>query len=455
MLYYYEMICTEVKRMSLKGTKKLEKNRYELEIVIGEEEFAKAVNKAYRENINKMNVPGFRKGKAPKAMIDKMYGESVFYEDALNILYPDAVGGAIEESGLEYVDDKMDFDMVSIGKEGAHFKVVITVAPEVKLGKYKGIEVEKKSVSVTAKEVQEEIDRLADRNSRMISVEDRAAVVGDTTVIDFEGSVDGVAFDGGKAEAFSLQLGSGQFIPGFEEQIVGHNTGDEFDVEVTFPEEYQADNLAGKPAVFKVKLNEIKVKELPDIDDEFAKDVSEFDTLDELKKDLKAKALERKKKTADEEVETAILNKIVDSIKADIPEAMIINRVNQMVQDFAYRLQMQGMDIDNYMKFTGSNKEEFTATFRPQAEKQVKMRLALEQVVKDENIVATEEEIIAQIEKMAKDYNVTVEQVKQSVPDNEIAKDLAVNKAIDFIKSNAIITDAKANKAAAKKSTEE
>lgn len=437
--------------MSLKGTKKVETNRYELEIVIGEEQFAEAVEKAYRQNVKKINVPGFRKGKAPKAFIEKMYGESVFYEDALNILYPDAVQEAIDESGLEFVDDKIDFDMVSIGKEGVDFKVVITVAPEVTLGQYKGIEVEKKAVSVTAKEVKEELERLAQRNSRMVSVEDRAAAMGDTTVIDFEGFVNEEAFEGGKGEGFSLELGSGQFIPGFEEQIVGHNVNDEFDVNVTFPTEYHAEDLAGKEAVFKVKVNEIKVRELPEIDDEFAKDVSEFDTLDELKKDIKAKALENKKKAAEEETENKIVDKIVEGMKADIPEAMITNRVNQMVQDFAYRLQMQGMDIETYIKFTGANKDEFTATFRPNAEKQVKMRLALEAIVKAENLTATDEEVEAQIEKMAADYGIEVSQVKAAVPAKEIAKDLAVNKAIDFVKSNAVIIDAKAKKEAAKK----
>lgn len=437
--------------MGLKGTKKVETNRYELEIVIGEEQFAEAVEKAYRQNVKKINVPGFRKGKAPKTFIEKMYGESVFYEDALNILYPDAVQEAIDESGLEFVDDKIDFDMVSIGKEGVDFKVVITVAPEVTLGQYKGIEVEKKAVSVTAKEVKEELERLAQRNSRMVSVEDRAAAMGDTTVIDFEGFVDGVAFEGGKGEGFSLELGSGQFIPGFEEQIVGHNTNDEFDVNVTFPTEYHAEDLAGKEAVFKVKVNEIKVRELPEIDDEFAKDVSEFDTLDELKKDIKAKSLESKKKAADEELENKIVDKIVEGMQAEIPEAMINNRVNQMIQDFAYRLQMQGMDIETYIKFTGANKDEFAATFRPNAEKQVKMRLALEAVVKAENLTASDDEVNAQIEKMAADYGIEVEQVKAAVPASEIAKDLAVNKAIDFVKKNAVIIDAKAKKEAAKK----
>ncbi len=438
--------------MSLKGTKKLDTNRYELEISIDGAKFEEAVAKAYRQNVKKMNVPGFRKGKAPRSIIEKMYGESVFYEDALNILYPDAVEGAIEESGLTYVDDKIDFEMVSIGKEGVEFKVKITTAPEVTLDEYKGIKVEKQKVSVTAAEVNEELNRMADRNARMVSVEDRAAKNGDITVIDFEGFIDDKAFEGGKGESFSLTLGSGQFIPGFEEQIIGHNIGEEFDVNVDFPADYQAEELAGKPAVFKVKIHEIKVRELPVIDDEFVKDVSEFDTLDELKADIKAKALERKQKTADEQAENDIVDVIVNNMKAEIPEAMINNRVNQMVQDFAYRLQMQGMNIETYIKYTGSSLDEFKATFRPQAEKQVKMRLALEKIVELEKIEVTDAEVDAQVEKMASDYGMTAERIKASVPVKEIAKDLAVNKAIDFVKENAIITEA-TKKTAAKKTT--
>lgn len=437
--------------MSLKASKKVDTNRYELEITVDAEKFEKANEKAYKQNVKKINVPGFRKGKAPRSIIEKMYGESVFYEDALNILYPEAVEEAIKESGLKFVDDKMGFDMVSIGKEGVDFKVTITVYPEVTVGEYKGIAVEKTVPSVSAAEVTAELNRLADRNSRMVVVEDRAAEMEDVAVIDFEGFVDGKAFEGGKGESFSLGLGSGQFIPGFEEQVAGHNTGDEFDVNVTFPEDYQAKELAGKPAVFKVKLHEIKKRELPAIDDEFAKDVSEFDTLDELKKDLKAKALERKKKASDEAVENEIVDKIVEEMKAEIPEAMINNRVQQMVQDFAYRLQMQGMNLETYIKYTGSDMAEFEKTFRPQAEKQVKMRLALEKIVELENIVPTEEEIDAQIEKMSKDYNVSVEQVNATVPRTEISKDLAVNKAIDLLKENAVITEVKEKKPAAKK----
>ena len=445
----------------LKGTKKVDTNRYQLEIAVDGVKFGEAIEKAYRQNVKKMNIQGFRKGKAPRKFIEKMYGENVFYEDALNIIYPEAVEAAIEESGLTYVDDKIDTEIVSIGAEGVEFKVTITVAPEVTLGEYKGIKVEKLKVDVTDEEVEEEIKRMADRNARMVSVEDRAAKLDDITVIDFEGFVDGVAFEGGKGESFSLTLGSGQFIPGFEDQIVGHNIGEEFDVNVEFPAEYQAEELAGKPAVFKVKINEIKVRELPEIDDEFAKDVSEFDTLDELKADVKTKALERKQRTADEQAENDIVDAIVDTMKAEIPDAMINNRVEQMVQDFAYRLQMQGMNIETYVQYTGATLDEFKATFRPQAEKQVKMRLALEKIVELEKIAATDEEVEAQIAKMAEGYGMTAEQIKAAVPAKEIAKDLAVNKAIDLVKEAAVITEvekksekkAPAKKPAAKKST--
>ena len=308
----------------LKEFSKKETNRYELVITVDAELFGEALKKAYKQNINKINVPGFRKGKAPMSFVEKYYGESVFYEDALNIIYPDAVEGAIIESGLEFVDDKIDFDLVSMDrKTGLEFKVVITVKPEVEIDGYKGLAAEKVKAVVTDEEIDKEVEMVADRNSRMITVEDRAAAKDDTAVIDFDGYVDGVAFDGGKGESYSLLLGSGTFIPGFEDQVIGHNTGDEFDVNVTFPEDYQAKELAGKAAVFKVKLHEIKVKELPAIDDEFAKDVSEFDTLAEYKADLKAKAIERKEKQADSDVENQLVEQLISLVKADIPNAMI------------------------------------------------------------------------------------------------------------------------------------
>lgn len=448
--------------MSLKETKKIDANRYQLEITVDGEKFREAIREAYKKNGKKINVPGFRKGKAPLHIIETYYGSEIFFEDALNLLYNDLVEDAIKESGLKVINDKMDFDLVSISKEdGVDFKVSLTTYPEIEIGEYKGLKAEKTAVKVDAAEVNTELNAMAERNARMVSVEDRAAKNGDTVVIDFEGFTDGKAFDGGKAEGHSLVLGSGQFIPGFEDQIVGKNIGDEFDVNVTFPEEYGAKELAGKEAVFKVKLHEIKVKELPAIDDEFAKDVSEFDTLKELKADLKKKATERKKKAAEEATENALVQQIVDSIKGEIPEAMFENRLNQCVEDFAYRLQSQGLNLETYLKYTNSNIDEFKKSFRPQAEAQVKYRLALEKIVELENIKPDDKEIEAEYEKLAKDYGVEADKVKNAIPAEEVAKDLAVGKAIDLIKENAVITEvepkaeekAPAKKPAAKKTT--
>lgn len=448
--------------MSLKETKKIDANRYQLEITVDGEKFREAIREAYKKNGKKINVPGFRKGKAPLHIIETYYGSEIFFEDALNLLYNDLVEDAIKESGLKVINDKMDFDLVSISKEdGVDFKVSLTTYPEIEIGEYKGLKAEKTAVKVDAAEVNAELNAMAERNARMVSVEDRAAKNGDTVVIDFEGFTDGKAFDGGKAEGHSLVLGSGQFIPGFEDQIVGKNIGDEFDVNVTFPEEYGAKELAGKEAVFKVKLHEIKVKELPAIDDEFAKDVSEFDTLKELKADLKKNATERKKKAAEEATENALVQQIVDSIKGEIPEAMFENRLNQCVEDFAYRLQSQGLNLETYLKYTNSNIDEFKKSFRPQAEAQVKYRLALEKIVELENIKPDDKEIEAEYEKLAKDYGVEADKVKNAIPAEEVAKDLAVGKAIDLIKENAVITEvepkaeekATAKKPAAKKTT--
>ena len=428
--------------MSLKETKNVGTNRYELEIVVDGEKFREAIKEAYKKNAKNINVPGFRKGKAPYAFVEKYYGAEVFFEDALNLIYSDVVDEAITESGLKVINDKMDFDMVSISKEdGVDFKVTLTTYPEIEIGEYKGLKAEKVIAKVDDAEIDAQINSMADRNARMVEVSDRAAEMGDTVTIDFEGFCDGVAFDGGKAEGHALELGSGQFIPGFEDQIVGKNIGDEFDVNVTFPTEYGAENLAGKDATFKCKLHEIKVRELPEIDDAFAKDVSEFDTLDALKAALKAKALERKQNAAEEEVENDLVQQIVDSIKGEIPEAMFENRLNQSVEEFAYRLQSQGLNLETYLKYTNATIDEFKNSFRPQAESQVKFRLALEKIVELEKIEATEEDINAQIEKMAKDYGMEVEQIKNAVPTEEIAKDLAVGKAIDFIKENAVITE--------------
>lgn len=443
--------------MSLKEAKKVDTNRYQLEIIIDGATFSEAISTVYKEKGKDISIPGFRKGKAPLHLVEKFYGESVFFEDALNLLYSDALEAAAEEAGLEIVDDKMDFDLVSISKaDGVDFKVTLTVTPEVTLGEYKGLKAERVTPVVTDEEVQAELDQMANRNSRMVEVTDRAAQNGDITVIDFEGFVDDVAFEGGKGESYSLTLGSGQFIPGFEEQVVGHNCGEEFDVNVTFPEEYHAEDLKGKAAVFKVKLHEIKVRELPAIDDEFAKDVSEFDTLAELKEDIKKHQLEHKTHHADEDVENALVDAIVDGMTAEIPDAMIEARCNQSLQDFAYRLQMQGMNLETYLQYTNSTADDFKASFRPQAEKQVKMRLALEAIVKLEKIEITDDEVAAEITKLAENYGVSEEQVKAAIPVKEIKKDMAVTKALDLVKASAVITEVEKKsekKPAAKKST--
>ena len=447
--------------MSLKGSNKLDTNKYELEITVDGESFREAIRTVYAKEANNITVKGFRKGKAPLHMVEKMYGEGVFFEDAINLLYEDLLLGAVKEAELKLVDVEKT-DITSISKaDGAELKITVIVEPEVTLGDYKGLAVERVIPTVSDDEVKAELDRLADRNSRIVTVEGRAATMGDMTVIDFEGFVDGVAFEGGKGESYTLTLGSGQFIPGFEEQIVGKNVGEEFDVNVTFPTEYQAEELAGKDATFKCKLHEIKAKEMPPMDDEFAKDVSEFDTLDALKDDIKAKTLERKTKAADESVENDLIEAVVEGMKAEIPEAMFENRSNESLREFDYRLRSQGMDLNTYLKYTGSTAEDLKASFRPQSEKQVKMRLALEKIVELENIVPTEEDVNAEYEKLAGMYGVTAEQVKASIDAEMLKGDIAMNKAIDLVKAEAKITDVEAKsekktpakKPAAKKTT--
>ena len=437
----------------LKSSNKIETNKYELEISIDSAAFCDAINAVYKKEAKNIQIKGFRKGKAPLHMIEKLYGEGVFFDDALNMLYEGALLGAVEEAGLVLVDVEKT-DVTSCSKaEGAVMKVTVIVEPEVTLGEYKGLKVDRTAPVVTDEEVTAELERMAERNARTVTVEDRAAELKDMAVIDYEGFVDGVAFDGGKGESYTLTLGSGQFIPGFEEQIVGHNAGDEFDVVVTFPEEYHAADLAGKEATFKCKLHEIKAKELPVMDDEFAKDVSEFDTLDELKADINAKTLERKTKAADEEVENKLIEAVVAGMTAEIPEAMYENRSNEQVREFDYRLRSQGMDLATYLKYTGSSVEDLKASFRENSEKQVKMRLALEAIVKAEAIEASEEELAAEYEKLAGMYGMEADAVKAAIPEKDIKHDLAMNKAIDLVKASAEIKDVKAKKPAAKKST--
>ncbi|MDF1495093.1 trigger factor [Caproiciproducens sp. CPB-2] len=427
--------------MSLQSSNKVDTNRYQLEVAVDAAIFEKALDQAYHKENKKIAIPGFRKGKAPRAFVEKYYGEQVFYEDAINTVYPDALDAAINEAKLEMIEDKIDFDLVSAGKEGVVFKATITTKPEVEIDEYKGLAATKKPVKVTDEDIDAEIKKVQERNSRMVTVEDRAAQNGDITVIDFDGSVDGVAFDGGKAENYSLTLGAGQFIPGFEEQVVGHKTGDEFDVNVKFPEDYHSKDLAGKDAVFKIKLHEIKMKELPEVDDDFVKDVSDFDTLDKYREDMKAKLTEAEEKKAKDDVENQLIDKLVENLKAEIPQAMYENKINEDIREFGYRLQSQGLNLDTYLQYTGMDKDSIRKQFQPQAERAVKVRLALEKIAQLEDIHPTEEEIEAEFEKLAKGYEIDAEKVKTFIPKEELAKDISVEKAINLVRDSAVVTE--------------
>ncbi len=425
--------------MNLKSTNKVEENKVELEIEVNAEDFEAAVEKAYQKAKKKITVPGFRPGKATRKMIEKTYGESAFYEDAVNSIYPAAVTEAIDEAKLTLVD-RPEVEVTAVSKEeGVKIKATCITKPEIQVEGYKGIEVEKVVNDVTDEEVDAEVNKLREQGARIISVDDRAAKMEDEVVIDFEGFLDNVAFEGGKGENFTLGLGSGQFIPGFEEQIVDHNIGDEFDVNVTFPEDYQASDLAGKAVVFKVKLHEIKVKELPEVDEEFVKDTTEFDTVDELKADLRKKLEEAAEKKAEADVENKLVDTVIEKMTGEIPEVMFTKRVDDMVADFKNRLGSQGMDIDVYLQYTGMDMDAFRKTFEEQATKQVKLRLALEKITDLENIEVSDEEVEAEFAKLAETYKMEVEQVKMYVPAVELKKDLSVSKAVEFIKSEAVI----------------
>ncbi len=429
--------------MNLVKSEKLEKNQHELQFSIDAASFNDAIAKAYKREAGKYNIPGFRKGKAPRHMIEKMYGEDVFQYSAVNDLFPAEYDKAVEASAIEPVD-RPEVDIVSMNTEdGVVLKAVVTVKPEMKVGNYIGLKAEKAANTVEDAAVDAEVNRLRERNARLVAREGKAQD-GDITDIDFEGFVDGEAFDGGKGEHFSLTLGSGQFIPGFEEQIVGHEAGEEFDVNVTFPEDYHAKELAGKAAVFKVKLNEVQYKELPVADDEFAKDVSEYDTLDEFKASIRKNMEEAAEKQAELEVENALVDQLVATLEGDIPPVMIETRIDEMVRDFDYRLSQQGLRLADYLKYIGGDEAKFREGFKEQAEKQVKMRLALEAVAKAENIEASEEDFENEVKRIADTYKMEVEKVRSIIPVAEVKKDLAVNKAIDFIKSKAEITAKKA-----------
>lgn len=419
---------------------KLEKNMAKLTIEVSAEELDKAIEKVYQKQKNSINVPGFRKGKVPRAMVEKMYGAAVFYEDAANELIPAAYEKAYDECGEDIVSSpKIDVVQIEKGKPFI-FTAEVALKPEVTLGKYKGVKVDKVEVSVTDADVDAEIDRERERNARSISVSDRAVKDGDQTVIDFEGFKDGVAFEGGKGENYPLTIGSGAFIPGFEEQLIGKNIGEEVEVNVTFPEQYQAEELAGQPAVFKVTVKEIKEKQLPELDDEFAAEVSEFDTLAEYKEDVKKNLTEKREKDAKNAKEDAVIDAIIEDAKMDIPDAMVETTQRQMVQEFAQNIQMQGLSIEQYFQFTGLTAEAMMEQVKPQAEKRIKSRLVLEAVVKAENIVATGEDFDKEIARMAEMYQMEADKVKESIGEEgkkQLMEDLAVSKAVEFVVNEA------------------
>ena len=426
--------------MELIRNEKVAENTVEIEFKVPAEEFEAALSRVFRKASKEITVPGFRKGKAPRNMVEKMYGEEIFFNDAIDELLPMAYEEAVKAADVTVVAQP-EIEVVSCTKEeGFTVKAVLTVYPEVTLGEYKGLKAEKKVIPVTEEVIEADLLNMQDRNARLVSVSDRAAQLDDTANIDFEGFCDGVAFEGGKGEGFDLLLGSGQFIPGFEEQIVGHEIGEEFDVNVTFPEEYHAEELSGKPAVFKTKINELKVKELPELDDEFAKDVSEFDTLEELKADIKAMREKEADAAAEMDVENKLVQQVVEGMQANIPEGMIEVRIDETVRDFDNRLQQQGLNLETYLQYTQMTLESFRKTFREQAEEQVKIRLALEAVVKAEGITASDEEYEEELMKAATAYNYPITELRKMIPVEDVKHDLAVQKAIDFIKANAEIT---------------
>ena len=436
--------------MSLKSSNKVDTNVWELEVSVDGDTFKDAVTKAYLKQRKNITIPGFRKGKAPRAFIEKYYGEGVFYEDALEAIYPDAVASAIEEAKLEPVDTPYDLEIPEMGNDGVTMKFKVTVKPEVELGEYKGLKATKKSTKVTADEVKAELARMQEQNSTVSDVDDRVVKKNDIVVIDFEGFVDGKAFEGGKAEKYELTIGSNQFIPGFEDQIIGHKIGDKFDVNVKFPEDYQAD-LASKDAVFKIKLHGIKVKEVPALDDEFAKDVSEFDTLDELKKDIKKQLEKRKNDDAENELHNTLLEEVAKGIKAEIPEAMIEKTIDDDVNEYSYRLQSQGLKLETYLKYTGMDMKGFREGFKERAETQVRLNLALEKIIEKEKIEVTEEDIEAEYKKYADAYNMDIDTIKKAVSAESLKPELASRKAIDLIVDSAVVTEEKAAKKTAEK----
>jgi trigger factor len=425
--------------MKLISCEKLEKSMAELQFSVDAETFKPAIDAAFKREGKKYAVPGFRKGKAPRAMIEKMYGADMFEYDAINDLFPENYEAAVKEAGIEPVGRPEPEVVSKSAAEGFTLKVKVAVKPEVALGEYTGLKAAKKVHTVKDEVVEAEVKRMQDRNSRLVTREGKAEN-GDIVDIDFEGFVDNQAFEGGKAEHYSLTLGSNSFIPGFEDQIVGHTAGENFEVKVAFPKDYQAENLAGKDATFKIKLHGVQYKELPALDDDFAKDVSEYDTLEALKDSIRKGMEANNEKQADQQVENDLIEQIVAGMKGEIPQAMYDTRVDELIQDFEYRLSQQGLKLDMYLKYMGMNMDQFRGQFKEQAEKQVKMRLAMEAIVDKENIQASDEEFQKEIKRIADAYKMEEEKVKSIVNVEAVKKDLAVNKAIDFVKEKAEIT---------------
>ena len=425
--------------MSLIKAEKAEKSAFVLEFSVDKETFEKAVNKVYRKQVGNINIPGFRKGKAPRAIIERMYGKGIFFEDAANDLLPDAYEAALNESGVKPVG-RAEFDILSIDDNGIVFSATVPVKPAVEIEGYKGIEAAKDVAPVTDIEIDNEIKIIRERNSRETEIEDETpASMGDSTKIDFEGFVDGVAFEGGKGEDYNLKLGSGSFIPGFEEQVAGHKIGEQFDVNVTFPEEYHAAELAGKAATFKVTLKAITKIELPELDDDFAKDISEFDTFAEYRADVEAKILKRHENAAESTFEEAIVKALNEKLAGEeIPEAMFEAECENLLRDYDNRLRMQGLDLNTYFKYTGMTLDTMRDQMRPQAESFVKTRLALEKIAELENIAATEEEIEAEYTRLAEAYQMEADAVKGMIPAESVAEDLKVKAAMELVKANAV-----------------
>lgn len=427
--------------MEIISNNKTQTNTVEVEFKATAEEFEAAVQATYLKKRKNITVPGFRKGKATRKMIETQFGEGVFFQDAVNDMYQKTVAQVIDDLKLDVVD-MPEIEVTDVNKEnGVSFKASFTVKPEVNISDYKGLKVEKAVKTISDDDVNAEIEKLRQRGARIVEVADRAVENGDTVVFDFEGFVDGVAFDGGKADKFSLEIGSGKFIPGFEEQIIGKNIDEDFDVVVTFPEDYNADNLKGKEATFKCKIHEIKAKELADLDDDFAKDVSEFDTLDEMKADLKTKLEENAKNQAEQKVDADLTDAVIEKMEAEVPNAMFENRIDDLVRDWEYKNRYQGITVKDYLKFTNSTMEQFRENFRTPAEKQIKLRLALEKIAEIENISVDDEAIEKEYAEMAETYKMDLDKVKAVVSAENLSKDLMVEKAFDLVRENAEITE--------------